>query len=69
MKFYTIRYGGRDPKEFLEILLAKGTQAVVDARLRPDRARLGTWVKAKTPDKGIEKFVAGSGIGYFSLNR
>jgi len=25
MKFYTIGYGGQDPKDFLAILLAKGT--------------------------------------------
>lgn len=67
MKFYTIGYGGRDPKDFLEILSAKGIKTIVDVRLRPDKARLGTWVKANTPDKGIEKFLAAAGIGYVSL--
>jgi len=67
MKFYSIGYGGRDPKDFLEILMAKGVKTVVDVRLRPDRARFGTWVKVKTPDKGIEKFLAGASIGYISL--
>ena len=67
MKFYTIGYGGQDPEDFLKIILAKGIKTVVDVRLRPDHSRLGTWVKAKTPDKGIERFLAGSGIGYVSL--
>ena len=67
MKFYTIGYGGRDPNDLLEVLLSKGIQTVVDVRLRPDKARLGTWVKAKTPDKGIERFLASAGRGYVSL--
>jgi uncharacterized protein (DUF488 family) len=67
MKFYTIGYGGRAPQEFLEILLAKSVKTIVDVRLRPDKARLGTWVKAKTTDKGIEKLLAGAGIGCISL--
>jgi uncharacterized protein (DUF488 family) len=67
MKFYTIGYGGRAPQEFLEMLLAKDVKTVVDVRLRPDRARQGTWVKAGNPDKGIEKLLTEAGIGYVSL--
>jgi uncharacterized protein (DUF488 family) len=67
MKFYTIGYGGRAPQELLEILLAKGVKTIVDVRLRPDQARLGTWVKTNNPDKGIQKLLAGAGIGYISL--
>jgi uncharacterized protein (DUF488 family) len=67
MKFFTIGYGGRDPKALLQTLADKGIKTVIDVRLRPDRARLGTWAKASTPDKGIERFLADAGIGYVSI--
>lgn len=40
---------------------------MIDIRLRPDRASMGIWVKAKTSDKGIESWLAEAGIGYRSL--
>jgi uncharacterized protein (DUF488 family) len=67
MKFFTIGYGGRDPKALLQTLADKGIKTIVDVRLRPDQASLGTWVKANTPDKGIERFLADAEIGYVSL--
>lgn len=67
MKFFTVGYGGRKPKDLLDILKQKGIRAVVDVRLRPDRASMGTYVKAKTEDKGIQRLLAGGGIEYFSL--
>ena len=36
-------------------------------KTRSDKAMLGTWIKAKTPDTGIEKSLAEAGIGYISL--
>lgn len=67
MPIYTIGYGGRTKQEFLELLLGSGVRAVVDIRLRPDRASMGMWSKAKTPDKGIEKVLNEAGIAYLSL--
>ncbi len=67
MKVFTIGYGGRGKEEFLSLLKANAVRTVVDIRLRPDRASMGLWVKAKTADKGIESWLAAAGIGYRSL--
>jgi uncharacterized protein (DUF488 family) len=67
MKLFTIGYGGRTMTDFLALLSDAGVQTVVDVRLRPDRASMGIWVKAKTADKGIEKTLHDAGIGYRSL--
>ena len=67
MKVFTIGYGGRTKEELLARLKANGVRTVVDIRLRPDRASMGIWVKAKTADKGIEQWLGEAGIGYRSL--
>jgi uncharacterized protein (DUF488 family) len=67
MEVFTLGYGGRSQEEFLSLLQRNNIRMVVDVRLRPDRASMGIWSKAKTPDKGIESWLAASGIGYRSL--
>lgn len=67
MIVFTIGYGGRGKDELLSLLKANGVKTLVDIRLRPDRASMGIWVKAKTADKGIEHWLAEAGIGYRSL--
>jgi uncharacterized protein (DUF488 family) len=67
VKVYSFGYGGRPPAEFIEILTREGVRAVVDVRLRPERASLGSYARAKTPDKGIEGLLARSGIAYHSM--
>jgi uncharacterized protein (DUF488 family) len=67
MKLYTVGYGGRSAEELVALLAENGVRAVVDVRLRPDRASMGVWTKAKTPDKGIEKVLSAAGVEYRSL--
>jgi uncharacterized protein (DUF488 family) len=67
MKIFTAGYGGRKKEEFIALMRNNGIRTVVDVRLRPDRASMGIWVKAKTPDKGIENWLSEAGIGYRSL--
>jgi uncharacterized protein (DUF488 family) len=67
MEVFTVGYGGRSKEDFLSLLRRNNIQTVVDVRLRPDHAAMGIWVKAKTPDKGIEKWLSDAGIGYRSL--
>ena len=66
-KVFTIGYGGRTKEDFIGLLRANEIRTVVDIRLRPDRASMGIWVRAKKPDKGIEKWLTEFGIIYRSL--
>lgn len=64
---YTLGYGGRSKEEVLALLRSAGIKSIVDVRLRPDRASMGIFAKAKTPDKGIERWLRETGIQYFSF--
>ncbi len=67
MEAFTAGYGGRVPDEFSKMLAKAGVKTVVDVRLRPDRAALGSFAKAKDADKGIAGLLAKAGVGYVSL--
>lgn len=67
MQIFTLGYGGRTQAACLALLQPHRIRTVVDVRLRPDRASMGIWVKAKTPDKGIERWLTEAGLGYQSL--
>lgn len=64
---FTIGYGGRKPDDFAKLLVDRGVKTLIDVRLRPDRASMGSYVKAKEPDKGIAGLLARAGVGYVSL--
>ena len=55
------------PDELISRLTAAGVRTVADVRLRPDRASMGVYVRAKTSDKGIERLFTSAGIRYRAL--
>ena len=67
MTIFTIGYGGREPHQFVATLTEAGVRTIADVRLRPDRAAMGSYSKAKTADKGIERILGEAGIEYVSL--
>ena len=67
MKFYTIGYGGRVPEEVVGLLAVHGIRAIADVRIRPDRASMGAYTRARTHDKGIERLLADQRISYHPI--
>jgi uncharacterized protein (DUF488 family) len=64
---FTAGYGGRVPGAFAKMLADAGVRTVVDVRLRPDKASMGSYAKAREPEKGIAGLLATEGVGYVSL--
>ena len=67
MHGFTIGYGGRLPDAFTELLAKHRVKTLVDVRLRPDKASMGCFARAREPDKGIAGLLARVGIEYVSL--
>jgi uncharacterized protein (DUF488 family) len=67
MRILTAGYGGWHPEEFARFLVAHRVETVVDVRLRPDRASMGSFGRARTPERGIERLLTTHGVAYRSL--
>ena len=67
MKCYTIGYGGRKPNDFISLLQQHDVHLVIDVRIEPTRASMGSYVKAKEPSKGIEGLLGKHGITYLHI--
>src|SRR5712691_2370229 len=50
-KFFTIGYGGLDPEQLISVLKEHHIEAVVDVRLWPQRASMGSYVLGKSPQR------------------
>lgn len=66
-QLFTVRYGGRAPSEFAELLVQHGVRTVVDVRLRPDRVSMGVYVRARGPEKGLQRLLSEAGLEYVAL--
>ena len=67
MHIFTIGYGGRNPSEFVELLQRHNIATVVDVRIQPNRASMGSYVRARSPERGIERLLSSAGIAYRSI--
>jgi len=67
MELFTIGYGGRSPDDFVALLVGHGVRSVADVRIRPDRASIGAYTRARTSDKGIEHLLNERGIAYHHI--
>ena len=60
---WTVGYGGRKPSEFLDLLVSAKIELVADVRLTP-RGSMGSYTRANSSDKGIQRLLSSAGIGY-----
>lgn len=65
-RIFIVGFGGVHPTDFAGYLAESSVRTIVDERLRPV-CSMGSYTRAKTPDKGIERLLAQHGIGYESL--
>lgn len=62
-ELWTIGYGGRRPADFVALLRQAGVELVADVRLTP-RGTMGSYTRAKSTDRGIQKLLSDGGIAY-----